>query len=520
MQQIDLPTALTEKDWLAKVTAPIDKPTKIGDLLAGIEVDFKKLGPNLKLMDFSDLDTKEDFVKRRDEFEAKVVKPLLILADSLKKVESAVKAAQDSLKKAGKDGPAKALLSAIASFGSAAKSEPAAGVKELKALEDVFALKGESKVQTDTVKKVTAHNARVKKYIRDLRSGNFPSFPFAFAQNKTREPYKKGKPWGAKSLAHVGPKAVKSFKTQFETLLDKAPFIFSFGELRYSLTGKDAKKLVFMFESPLANPKQLKDALLFQIGFAPPLKLRKDTGEEIEEAGEGEDLGEDLGDVTDEDEPDTVGSGPLVLTPAQKKTFQDALALPGDAPKLIKRKIDEAQALAKTTAGAAKAKVLIAEAEVAAKALIAKAAATAKAAPAGVAADVAERIRTAKETWAASSTAAEKGIDKVMLELNKMFVGDAGQAPKVKNALRTLNNLKPKLKSDLGSKLDQAAKEANESRRLSLIKEAIAAATQVEKRISDDPIMGELDGANNDVLPGVNIIGPMKSALGAIRALA
>ena len=70
------------------------------------------------------------------------------------------------------------------------------------------------------------------------------------------------------------------------------------------------------------------------------------------------------------------------------------------------------------------------------------------------------------------------------------------------------------------NKLAEATQEANDSRRAGLIKEAIAAATQVEKRISDDPIMGELDGANNDVLPGVNIIGPMKSALGAIRALA
>ena len=120
----------------------------------------------------------------------------------------------------------------------------------------------------------------------------------------------------------------------------------------------------------------------------------------------------------------------------------------------------------------------------------------------------------------ASSAAAEKGIDQVMLALNKMFDGDAVQAPKVKDALRTLNNLKPKLKSDLAKKLEEATKEVNESRRSNLIREAITAATQIEKRIADDPLMGELDGANNDVLPGVNIIGPMKSALGAIRALA
>jgi hypothetical protein len=262
--------------------------------------------------------------------------------------------------------------------------------------------------------------------------------------------------------------------------------------------------------------KQLKEALLFQCGFSPALQLRKGALV-LDEAGDGEDSGEDIPDAPDEDDEEAAGAE-LTLTAAQKKTFQDAIALAGEPGKLIKRKVDEAQELAKSATGATRAKALIAEAETTAKALLAKAGESAKAQP-GVSADLVERIRKASQSWAASSAQAEKGIDQVMLALNKMFDGDERQAPKVRDALRTLNSLKPKLKSDLGAKLELATKEPNESRRTNLIKEAAAAAAAVEKRIADDKFMGELDGANNDVLPGVNIIGPMKSAIGAIRAL-
>lgn len=536
MQKISLPNALDAKDWVTKVTPAVDKPTKISTSIGAISSAFDKV--KVKLFDFSTLKTASEANARIKEIEDEINKPLQAIVGSLKKLEADVKGANDALKKAGKDAHGKALLSAIASFSNDAKAVPQAALDELrtviKGLEAAEAKKApaaadpkDKKDDAADQKAVLDHNRKVKQWVRAIGTGKHQAdgLPFCFAQNKVNKAYSKGKPWEHKSLAHVGPKAVKSFQSQFNKLMGDEGFAFRFGTVRAATNAQGkvvARKLVIDFDSSLANPKQLKDAFMFQIGYAPALVFSKGGKIEAEEAGEGDDDGEVLGDAA-EDEAEEEGGAGLTLSSAQKKILDDAIALPGDAAKVIKRKIDEAQALAKSAAGAAKAKALVAEAETVAKALLLKASESAKAGaagPAGVAADVVARIRKASESWTASSAAAEKGIDQVMLALNKMFDGDAVQAPKVKDALRTLNNLKPKLKSDLAKKLEEATKEVNESRRSNLIREAITAATQIEKRIADDPLMGELDGANNDVLPGVNIIGPMKSALGAIRALA
>jgi len=557
MSDLKLPDVIDLKYWQKSVTPALDKATvtKVGDSIAKVSGDFEKV--NLKLLDLKGVE-KSEIAKRRGDIEAGVVKPLkAMLSGVLSKLESEAKQATEAAKKANKESAVKAILTAAKIFRSDVEStlietRDALDQLEKGAIKNPDAAKdaGGAKDAGELKKKVLTHNSRVKKSVREVRSGKISSYPFVFAQNKVKEPYKKGRDWGQKSLAHVGPKAIRSFKTQIAKLIGTDAFMFYFGEV----TCKDGKKLVFNFETPLANPKQLKDALLYQCGFAPTLQLRKGA-EVLDEAGDGEDSGEPIGDIPDDEEDTAVATAAPTAAKgaddkaADGKATDDASdaatenarkdlkarfakrsaaiqAAVGGSDERSKRIKTRAVALGQAIGNSGKleeAKKLMQELEDLLDRKEVKKNDDEKAISdepqPGVSADLVERIRKASQTWAASSAQAEKGIDQVMLALNKMFNGDERQGPKVKDALRTLNNLKPKLKSDLGAKLEQATKEPNESRRASLIKEAAAAAAAVEKRIADDPLMGELDGANNDVLPGVNIIGPMKSAIGAIRAL-
>ena len=554
MSELSLPDVIDLQYW--KKSAPaLEKTTKVGVSITAVCTPFEKVKANLKLLqNLSDVKPGE-IADRRESIEANVVKPLkALLSGPLSKLESEAKQATDEAKKAGKESAVKAILSAAKVFRSDvdetlveakdALDQLAKGaIKKPDAGKDA----GDDKKAAELKKKVLTHNSRVKKAVREVRSGKVSSYPFVFAQNKVKEPYKKGKEWGQKSLAHVGPKAIRSFKTQIAKLIGTEAFMFIFGEV----SCKDGKKLVFNCETPMPVPKQLKDALLYQCGYSPTLQLRKGALV-VDEAGDGEDSGEPIGDIPDDDDDDTAATAaPTAAKGADgkagdgKSTGDASDAATESAKKDLKARFARRAAAIQAAVGGSddRSKKIKTRAVALGKAMdsnieVAKRLmqeiedlldgkkvkddeeADSDAAQPGVSADLVERIRKAGQSWAASSAQAEKGIDQVMLALNKMFTGDDRQAPKVKDALRTLNNLKPKLKSDLGAKLEQATKEPNESRRASLIKEAAAAAAAVEKRIADDPLMGELDGANNDVLPGVNIIGPMKAAIGAIRALA
>ncbi len=553
MSELSLPDVIDLQYW--KKSAPaLDKTTKVGASIDSVSKDFNKI--DLKLLDLSGVDA-GDTAKRGEKIQTDVVKPLeALLSGALSKLENEIKQVTEAAKKAGKE--AESAVKAVASAAKIFRRNTEATIDEAKDTikqaakgmtkkADAGKDAGDDKKAAELKKKVLTHNSRVKKAVREVRSGKVSSYPFVFAQNKVKEPYKKGKEWGQKSLAHVGPKAIRSFKTQIAKLIGTEAFMFIFGEV----SCKDGKKLVFNCETPMPTPKQLKDALLYQCGYSPTLQLRKGALV-VDEAGDGEDSGEPIGDIPDDDDDTATTAAPAAAKGADgkagdgKSTGDASDAATASAQKDLKAQFAKraaaiqaaivvgdkkskgiktrAVALAKAIADSDKlkeAKRLMQEIEdlLDGKDVEDDEEPDGDAVQPGVSADLVERIRKASQSWAASSAQAEKGIDQVMLALNKMFNGDERQGPKVKDALRTLNNLKPKLKSDLGAKLEQATKEPNESRRASLIKEAAAAAAAVEKRIADDPLMGVLDGADNDVLPGVNIIGPIKSAIGAIRAL-
>ena len=151
--------------------------------------------------------------------------------------------------------------------------------------------KEKDKTPAPTNPKLLAHNTKVRGIVNKLRAGTHPRTPFAFLQNKVRLPFSKAKPWTKKSILHVGPRAMKSCRSELEKLM--APdtgtnFLFFFGEVE-GQGPKGKLKLVFEFESPLGNPKQMKDALLFQCKYSPPMQLRKQgSAEVIDEAAEGD----------------------------------------------------------------------------------------------------------------------------------------------------------------------------------------------------------------------------------------
>lgn len=301
--------------------------------------------------------------------------------------------------------------------------------------------------------KLLSHNAKVKSIVNKVRAGTHPRTPFAVLQNKVRQPFNKSKPWTKKTILHVGPRALKSCRSELEKLMlpeTSSDFVFFFGEVE----GKGPKgklKLVFEFESPLANSKAMKDALLFQCKYSPPMQLRKQGGTEVvDEDAEGDEKDAEGDDEGVEDEAEDTPAGWVGARPS---ATEDAA------------------------------------------------------------------IEDARRSVVDAHGKLQGGIADLMKEIADMYKGVTGEDLKsVQEALRRLDGLKKKLDSDLGPQLAAVVKEKDakeRAKRKTAARNALAALGDV---LTKDELIGDID--KNDLLPSMNVVGPMRESLRkAIAAL-
>jgi len=514
---------------IASTLSPAEWAKKVGaaDKAIGVATQMKELATQhaelLKQeLGTAGLSTAEEVQARIDEIEGDFAKTAEAVAKKAKGIADAIKKNDAALKKAGGDA-AKAAAAAAAAAADVASEVGKAGTSAVSALKtllakfeaqekkDAAAAKGKEKdKESDDEESASlpGHNSKVKSMMNKLKSGSMPPTLFAFAQNNVKVPYSKGKDWGEKSLMAVGPRAGKSFRTQFVKLLNTDKFKFFFGEIRFETEGKDKGKFILMFESPLPNSKQLKDALLYQCGgSSPKFQMRKNTGEVVDEAGEGE---EEQAEESAE-EIAAKGSDPFK---SRIDSLKKAIAAArGPVAAQAKAAFDKAVEFA-GKGDAAKAKPLIEWAEAQLKA--------AGAAPAGATSESAAQtaqapaangaLRTAREGWSTARTAAVKGIKDLAEQIRREYGGEAEQKDAMDKAVSRLNALADQLSDALEKQIDDTI---NGRSSVSAAKQAL---TKVIDVVTKDDVMKTIDG--NELIPSMTIVAPMRQSLASVaRAL-
>lgn len=324
---LSLPDSIDSGYWIRTATKDVEKLVNLKDPLDKVSKAVADINGKLKTLTLEvDADnpnpTKAAESLAKD-VEGGVIKAIeQMLSGPLKQLEQAADKAAPAVKKAGKESSLKSVTTSLKVFRGHAESyvaELRSNLKELIAGNKPAAKSaGGDKKKDEAIAKLTLrYNLIAKKSVRELRAGKVRSLPFVFAAHKKPVPYKKGaKEWPTRSVMHLHLKAGQSSRTMLAKIVDSSPDFFM-GEVRC----EDRKKLIFDFtKSAVAPAKKLKDALLFQCGFAPPFKLIKGGKVEGDEGGDGEDNNEPIGNIPEEDDDtDMQASEVAAKTVAAKK---------------------------------------------------------------------------------------------------------------------------------------------------------------------------------------------------------
>lgn len=324
---LSLPDSIDSGYWIRTATKDVEKLVNLKEPLDKVSKAVADINGKLKTLTLEvDADnpnpTKAAESLAKD-VEGGVIKAIeQMLSGPLKQLEQAADKAAPAVKKAGKESSLKSVTTSLKVFRGQAESY----VSDLRSsLKDLIAgnkpaakSAGGDKKKDEAIAKLTLrYNLIAKKSVRELRAGKVRSLPFVFAAHKKPVPYKKGaKEWPTRSVMHLHLKAGQSSRGMLAKIVDSSPDFFM-GEVRC----EDRKKLIFDFtKSAVAPAKKLKDALLFQCGFAPPFKLIKGGKVEGDEGGDGEDNNEPIGNIPEEDDDTDVQTSEVAAkTVAAKK---------------------------------------------------------------------------------------------------------------------------------------------------------------------------------------------------------
>lgn len=544
---LKLPASLQHADWTKKAGA-LDKPYGLADDLKKFARLFDQLPQELTdLADLADEKAAQDIEQQLKGDYAKVAKSI---ADQARSIAATAKKCEAELKK---DASAKAaaaaagqiaadvtelssdvndtLTKALAALkgvkikiAAEVRKEQEAAEKAKKAAEEKAAKGGGEAEEPNAAEdkaRLASFNGRIKPFLTKLRTGALPELKFAFAQALKREEYKKGKVWKEKSLVLIGPRAGRSSMGELELKRGGEGFKPLFGRVFLATAeGKDKGKLIFEFESPIANIKQFKDAMMFQFGFCPKMKLCKEGGADaIDDEGEGEDT-DDQG--TAQADTDTRGeelARALQGRHRELKAGMDRLRAQGGALAAAMDKADEqfAALLKREQFG---------DAERLLGALREKVAAAGK--PAGGAGGAGaqatdprrdptlQRLEAARSAWAKARGDAVKGIEELARAIEQEYRDEHDQRDQVAEATKKLRSLAGQLKDDLEKQLEQLVKTADAAARNNQIRAAKTRLTEVLRVVAADPLMKEIDG--NELLPNLQIVKPMQERLREVAA--
>ncbi len=563
MAELSLPATLSI-EYLKKSASELSKSVLAKNLEACESAfDAIKLKDRLKESDLSKVVLDDDPVKSAanvkdasEKIRASIVKPLQTwLAGPLKKVEDeANKSLGGEAKKAGKESTVKSILMSAKTFRTQTDrfldeigtdlEGLAKGIKKAPVKDE-----GDKK-DAKPNKELARYNNMARKAVRELRSGKIKTIPFFFAANKVKTAYKKGsKTWDNKSLLHIHAKAGPGSRTMLVKLTECPSPIFAYGEIRC----EDRKKLIFDCTSAAANPKQIKDAMLFQCAWAPPFKVVKGGKVEGDEAGDGEDSGETIPE-DDEDGGDTAVATTAPVTarkPAGSTTGaadDDAGAAGDAADKALKDKATErfkkrsAEIQKAMAVGDRKAKG-VRELAVKVADAIGKSGSGKEAdklmtqldellaTPASVVSAAADVIGAAADNPELQQmigqlqtlrTRAVGGITRVAELIRKAYEGDPQAAKAVEGAKR-VDASKNELKADVETQIATVLNTTDRASRARLAGQVRANVAKYRAGIAGHDLLSDVDGSDFDknltvIKPYVEALARAEALLGNIRA--
>ena len=556
MADLTLPVAV-DFVYLSKSARELEK-SALATSLKDCTKAYEKVAKAIKDLDLSKVELPEKpaestkFVQDLSgEVRNNIVKPLqAFLSGPLKKVEDeANKSLAGEAKKAGKESAVKGILAGAKSFrGQAGKfldeigtdlEGLAKGVKKAPAKDE-----GDKK-DAKPNKELVRYNNMARKALRELRAGKVKTIPFFFAAHKLKIAYKKGsKTWDNKSLLHIHAKAGPSSRTMLIKLTECPSPIFGFGEIRC----EDRKKLIFDCTSPAANPKQIKDAMLFQCGWAPPFKVVKGGKVEGDESGDGEDSGDSIPEDDDEGGDTAVATAAPATArkPAEGATTGKPAEAAGDAAdaedealkkkakdRFTKRSAEIQKAMA---VGDRKAKgvrdLAMKVADEIGKSGTGKEADKLMAqleellaTPASVVSAAADVIGAAADSPELQQligqlqtlrTRAVGGITRVAELIRKAYEGDPQAAKAVEGAKR-VDASKNELKADVETQIATVLNTADKANRARLASQVRANVAKYRNGIAGHELLSDIDGSDFD--KGLTVIKPYVEALARAEAL-
>lgn len=537
MAGLHYPTELTAAHW-AKQKGVEAQPTGLPEALKKLEKAADAV--DLKLLDTGSLKTSDEVEQRIDDLQDELKRSIKACCDQLKNVQTLATKAGNVLKK-DKDAP---------------RTAPAAAIKVADLAEDysgdlVKAFEAEVTSLTKQLPKLIAEEA--KEEADEEAQGSFRKIAMPRVLSAMRV-VKRNQP-GAKAIQFMiveGNKHAVAYmgvsvspghrKRLIEILKERGDTTFK------SFRGEaiwEAKAYTFVGETVPTGAglaKKLKEGLDDLTGIKYRVRLRKPSGEAEEAEGEVDELDDDGQPVqpgakakAESEDPGKSSTKPTELDASRAVTARVATLMPrmqaliasGSATaKTVVKLVTDAGLAAKGKGGLAAATALLDEAE----ALLPKAGAApatadgktaaegkarsdgqAAGAPATSAGFSVAKLAKARLEWISTRDAAVKGLGKLAERIVDDFRGETDQQAQVNEAVKRLRGLAAQLREDLEDQLDAALGENDPAKRTERIRTVKKTLADLVTLVTKEPLMAELD--NNEVMPDMSIVAPMKAKL-------
>jgi hypothetical protein len=121
------------------------------------------------------------------------------------------------------------------------------------------------------------------------------------------------------------------------------------------------------------------------------------------------------------------------------------------------------------------------------------------------------KLAKARLEWISTRDLAVKGLGKLADRIVDDFRGETDQQAQVNEAVKRLRGLAAQLREDLEDQLDDALGENDPAKRTERIRTVKKTLAELVTLVTKEPLMAELD--NNEVMPDMSIVAPMKAKL-------
>jgi hypothetical protein len=458
------------------------------------------------------LDTPEAAVKRLADLERQAKASLKVLTDKAVEAEKVAKKAWDDLKK-DKSAPPDAVKALEAMTKAAGQLQSDVGDFIEKARN---AIQGElDKLTKAAANKKAAPAAGAKPPL--TKESKFIRGKIIECFRKIKTPVPGARPWRflvVKGTATVGVCFLQTVPGNAQANMLKKMMPGEKVQILKDPKGEviwENKSVTLVTVQPMSGvAKKVQLWLKKLTGINVKIRVRKPTGEMLEEGDEGDDLPDELlkADPAEVAEKARAGKEFETRLRALKDKLQKGLqsATPENKAE-IKALVDS------ITANGKAQKFEDANDDLDSLEALLEEEGSAGTAPAD-GADL-QQLRQARTDWANSRKEAVAQINELAKAIQREFAAEAAQKAQVDKAVSQFTMLTGMLKTDLETLLDKALNEKDPAARAQQAAQARRLSQQIRELLDRHPVMREID--DNEIMP-IKVVEPMKQSLSAVEA--